>query len=559
MQDSDVLRATNEESQSSNDTLQHEEKPASSKMSQTLGNLDALLGIEEEKKAEPEEKPTGDNVQQMNVGVSNEVLKQIAEAEAKKAGRDASPQSLKDIEKQMGQIARTAKQAASNGDDKQSEAMLRGEFEKLLHILRPESSMDKADLQLLKDKVFGPQTFFVTESRLTDDFSPDAGWLIRGNLRAKREEVLGLVSKGLEKHFGDKYKVLMREDPEAEEQDARGGPRIAFEVMPTAVVQSPEPPGWQRIAAGALLLFTAATTLQIGLAANVSRLPKEAINWLAKPENLQQTDNLPPFIENLDIGAYVATALPIAGFVLGVNVLDEVVQRGVALQRKIKLGPALFVPSGQIGSFGALSRIRSLIRSRADLFDLAASGPAAAGLASTILFVMGLSFSTSLPKEDLLPVPALLFQGSLLLGGIAKAVLGPGPPGGGPTLIHPFLVSGWCGLVVTALNLLPVGSLDGGRMVQAAYGRSALAATSFFTYVGLGLGFLASTLSLPFGVFVLICQREPVRYIQDNVTPPGQARQISVGLAVLLAILILLPMTPESSDSVNTLPPSMYL
>ena len=50
--------------------------------------------------------------------------------------------------------------------------------------------------------------------------------------------------------------------------------------------------------------------------------------------------------------------------------------------------------------------------------------------------------------------------------------------------------------------------------MQAAYGKSALAATSFFTYVGLGLGFLASTLSLPFGVYVLLCQREPVRYIQ---------------------------------------------
>ena len=59
------------------------------------------------------------------------------------------------------------------------------------------------------------------------------------------------------------------------------------------------------------------------------------IDWLAKPENLQQTDNLPPFIENLDIGAYIAMALPIAGFVLGVNVLDELVQRGVALQRKV--------------------------------------------------------------------------------------------------------------------------------------------------------------------------------------------------------------------------------
>ena len=67
---------------------------------------------------------------------------------------------------------------------------------------------------------------------------------------------------------------------------------------------------------------------------------QEAIDWLAKPENLQQTDNLPPFIENLDIGAYVATALPIAGFVLGVNVLDEVVQRGVALQRKVPPPPS---------------------------------------------------------------------------------------------------------------------------------------------------------------------------------------------------------------------------
>ena len=57
-------------------------------------------------------------------------------------------------------------------------------------------------------------------------------------------------------------------------------------------------------------------------------------------------------------------------------------------------------------------------------------------------------------------------------------------------------------------------------VMQAAYGKSALAATSFFTYVGLGLGFLASTLSLPFGVFVLLCQREPVRYIQVLHIPP---------------------------------------
>ena len=47
--------------------------------------------------------------------------------------------------------------------------------------------------------------------------------------------------------------------------------------------------------------------------------------------------------------------------------------------------------------------------------------------------------------------------------------------------------------------------------------------------------------------------------MQDGVTSAGQARQISVGLAVLVAILILLPMAPETSDTINTLPPSMYL
>lgn len=59
------------------------------------------------------------------------------------------------------------------------------------------------------------------------------------------------------------------------------------------------------------------------------------LDWLAKPENLQQTDSLPPFVENFDIGAYVLASLPIASFVLGVNVLDEVAQRAVALQRKV--------------------------------------------------------------------------------------------------------------------------------------------------------------------------------------------------------------------------------
>ncbi|EIE26496.1 hypothetical protein COCSUDRAFT_46110 [Coccomyxa subellipsoidea C-169] len=529
----------------------------------TIGNLDALLGIEEDEKGKPinDGESKGDRSAGLEVGIAPEVLRQLAEAEAARGPEPGDLADIKQLEKQMMQIAETAKRAASGTDEKESEAMLRTEFEKLLQILRPESVMDKEDLQQMKDKVFGPMTFFVTETRLTDDFAVDAGWLIRGNLRAKKEEVLGIVDKGIHELFGDKYSVLLVEDPDAEEEDARGGARVAFQVMPTAAVEPAPAPAWQSYAAAVLFLFSAATCLQLGLAAN------EIIEWLAKPENLQ-ADSLPPFVENFDVAPYLVSALPIAGGVLGINLLHELVQRSVAASKQarppttsntIKLGPPLFVPNGQIGSFGALSQTKSLVRNRTDLFDLAFSGPAAGCAVSVVVFIVGLVLSGSgLPKEELLPVPASLFQGSLLLGGLARAVLGPAAAGA-PTLIHPLFITGWCGLVVSALNLLPVGSLDGGRMVQAAYGRSALAATSFFTYVGLGLGFLASSLSLPFGLFVLICQRNSEKYIQDSVTPPEPGRQRITWIAVLLSLLILLPMLPEAAENISSVAPGLYL
>jgi hypothetical protein len=68
-----------------------------------------------------------------------------------------------------------------------------------------------------------------------------------------------------------------------------------------------------------------------------------------------------------------------------------------------------------------------------------------------------------------------------------------------------------------------VNSADGliCYLLQAAFGRNLLSLTSFFTYVGLGLGFLGSSLALPFGVFVLICQRSPEKNLQVSTFPPA--------------------------------------
>ena len=55
--------------------------------------------------------------------------------------------------------------------------------------------------------------------------------------------------------------------------------------------------------------------------------------------------------------------------------------------------------------------------------------------------------------------------------------------------------------------------------VQAAFGRRSLSVSSFFVYVALGLGLFGSSLALPFGLYVLICQRGPEAFVQVPQSP----------------------------------------
>ena len=123
------------------------------------------------------------------------------------------------------------------------------------------------------------------------------------------------------------------------------------------------------------------------------------------------------------------------------------------------------MPNSQLGTFGSVTQFKSLVRSRTDLFDFAAAGLAAGGAASLALFLAGLALSHGggAPEAGMVPVPAALFQGSLLLGTLSKLALDPEALTHANVYVSPLLVGGWCGLVTTALNCLPVGNLDGGR------------------------------------------------------------------------------------------------
>jgi membrane-associated protease RseP (regulator of RpoE activity) len=132
-----------------------------------------------------------------------------------------------------------------------------------------------------------------------------------------------------------------------------------------------------------------------------------------------------------------------------------------------------FIPApNPFGTFGAFIRIRSPFPHRDALFDVGAAGPWAGFVVALPVMVIGLARSTitTIPPE---PLSGIILGESLLIRGLTRTVLGP-LPAGADVLYDPVALAGWAGLLVTTLNLLPAGQLDGGHVLYAAGLRSRL-------------------------------------------------------------------------------------
>jgi len=135
------------------------------------------------------------------------------------------------------------------------------------------------------------------------------------------------------------------------------------------------------------------------------------------------------------------------------------------------------------------------------------------------------------------------FQGSILVGTLARVVLGSALHSS-VVNVHPLVVIGWLGLVITALNLMPAGQLDGGRIVQAIYGRKTAGQTTLATLIVLGLVSLANPLAMYWAVVILFLQRDLDRPSLNEISEPDDARAALGLLALFLMIVTLLPLTP---------------
>jgi membrane-associated protease RseP (regulator of RpoE activity) len=208
----------------------------------------------------------------------------------------------------------------------------------------------------------------------------------------------------------------------------------------------------------------------------------------------------------------------------------------VSLPYFIPAPPPLF----PFGTLGAIIRMRSPATDRNALFDIAAAGPLAGLLIALPAIFIGLQWSSIVPVR---PEVRLVFGDSLLLHVLGYLRWGD-IPDGMMVFTHPIADAAWVGLFVTALNLFPVGQLDGGRIAYALFGRHhrTVGVATVAGLVLMGVWTWSANWFVWAALIVLVIgfRHSPPL---DDVTPLSPGRRV-VGVLCLLLLLLLIPPVP---------------
>src|SRR5262249_3469591 len=144
-----------------------------------------------------------------------------------------------------------------------------------------------------------------------------------------------------------------------------------------------------------------------------------------------------------------------------------------------------FIPAPTlVGTMGAFIRIKSPIQHRAALLEVGIAGP-------IVGFVLAIptSIVALLKSGYVMPSPSGFGLGEPLIFKAIEVVIGKTPPPGMEINLHPLGIAAWFGFFATALNLLPVGQLDGGHVSYALFGRihKRISQAFLFTLIPLGI------------------------------------------------------------------------
>ena len=193
------------------------------------------------------------------------------------------------------------------------------------------------------------------------------------------------------------------------------------------------------------------------------------------------------------------------------------------------------------GTLGAFIRIRQPIPGKRELFDIGIAGPIAGFIVAIPVLLVGMSLSrvVALPADT----GGFIELGEPLLFKAVAWLFWGTPPEGYSINLHPMAFAAWFGLLATALNLFPIGQLDGGHISYAVFGRKSTLVTLATVACLVGLTFVSMSwvvwAVLTVVMLISFGPRHP-RTMDEDI-PLDRTRLWLAAVAVLMFIICFTP------------------
>lgn len=361
------------------------------------------------------------------------------------------------------------------------------------------------------------------------DYRPQAIFC-RGKLKTIPKKAYDEIKDNVEQAFGDRFFLIFQES-------FKGKP--FFALVPNPEAKTAEKGQLQqdsRIAfALTMFLITLLTTTVAGVTIEGSTT-----------EELLSNPGL--FVQGLTY------SLPL----LLIIALQKFSHYFVAAYYQIRTTLPYFIPfpflldSFSLGTLGAIVQRRSPIPNRKALFDTAIVGSLSGLLVIIPVLLWGLSLSEVVPLEQasVFDIQAQNPRLSLFLSLISKLALGSALTADMGIQLHPLATAGCVGLFITAINLMPIGQLDGGHIIHAVFGQKMAIAVGQITRI---LALFFALIHPYFWVWTIIMWLIPLidQPALNDVTELDHKRDIAGLLALALLIMIVLPLPDAIASWLN--------
>jgi hypothetical protein len=415
------------------------------------------------------------------------------------------------------------------------------------YVLAARAAVQADDVKIIKDKVLTNSNFFCTSTQTT----PSAA-LFRGNIRgsdpsspevdaAATRNQTALVWDDIQRRMeeaglSERVQLFFLSDPEWRQgKDAR-------EPLPRPVLLALS----KRVQPDDAALKQSVLKMVLKRLSFVSAITTV---FLYSVRCMALNESFFTSVMTLKEAASLRGCVPIVLGLLGVQAVHELAHWLVAKRNGIKTGFPVPLPFDSIGLFGCITPLRSFPANRTALFDFAMSGPVSALILSIGLMGFGVVRTVRASKAVLATfpfVPASMLKASLLSGSILT-VLAPKVmmmPMSQPVPISPWFMVGFAASIASALNLLPVYRLDGGRACAAAMGQrfAAVASTAALLFL-LSVSFNPDSYGVGFwwATAVVLFQRRPDIPALNDVTELNEYRFGAWITSLAASILTLAP------------------